>query len=128
MTDELYPCPCCGYLAFGGPPGSYEICKICFWEDDAVQLRFPDLAGGANAVSLVEAQRNYAAIGVSEARFRTHVRALGPEDARDPLWRLFDPARDKLEGADRIGSGAAPFHEPDKLEPTSLYYWRRRAR
>lgn len=34
----LYPCPCCGYLQFGEPPGSYEICAICFWGDDAVQL------------------------------------------------------------------------------------------
>lgn len=26
------------------PPGSYEICEICSWEDDHVQLRFPAMA------------------------------------------------------------------------------------
>ncbi len=36
-----YPCPCCGYLVFTEPPGSYTICPICFWEDDISQLRFP---------------------------------------------------------------------------------------
>jgi Cysteine-rich CPCC len=31
-----------------GPPGSYEICPVCFWDDDLVQLRWPTYAGGAN--------------------------------------------------------------------------------
>ncbi|MGE7024447.1 CPCC family cysteine-rich protein [Solibacillus cecembensis] len=27
----------CGYRAFDDePPGTYDICKICFWEDDGV--------------------------------------------------------------------------------------------
>jgi len=43
-----YPCPCCGHRIFDEPPGSCDICKICFWEDDNVQLRWPDYAGGAN--------------------------------------------------------------------------------
>jgi len=36
-----YPCPCCGYLVFTEPPGSFEICPICFWEDDVSQLAIP---------------------------------------------------------------------------------------
>jgi hypothetical protein len=39
-----YPCPCCGYLMFYEGPGSYDICKICFWEDDLSQLRFVEWA------------------------------------------------------------------------------------
>ena len=39
-SGREYPCPCCVYLMFGAPPGSYDICKICFWEDDLSQLRF----------------------------------------------------------------------------------------
>ncbi|MFF1900798.1 CPCC family cysteine-rich protein [Streptomyces sp. NPDC058206] len=36
-----FPCVCCGHLTLGEPPGSYEICSVCFWEDDRVQLRWP---------------------------------------------------------------------------------------
>ena len=49
-----YTCPCCGYLTFSEPPGFYEICKICYWEDDLSQLRFTKIKG-ANNVSLIEA-------------------------------------------------------------------------
>lgn len=31
-------------------PGSYEICPVCFWEDDRVQFRWPAMSGGANKV------------------------------------------------------------------------------
>ncbi len=58
MSDR-YPCPCCGHRVLGETPGSYEICPVCFWEDDGVQFRWPAMSGGANKVSLIEAQRNY---------------------------------------------------------------------
>ena len=38
------------------PPGSYNICDVCGWEDDHVQLANPRMGGGANRESLVEAQ------------------------------------------------------------------------
>jgi hypothetical protein len=41
---------------FSAPPGTYEICEVCDWEDDPVQLRFPNMRGGANKISLVESQ------------------------------------------------------------------------
>jgi hypothetical protein len=55
-------------------PGSYEICEVCFWEDDIVQFDDPDYDGGANKVSLRQARINFREFGVSEQRFRTHVR------------------------------------------------------
>jgi hypothetical protein len=55
------PCPSCGYLVFTGPPGSTEICPICYWEDDALQLEFATTLGGwSNGPTLLEAQRNFA--------------------------------------------------------------------
>ena len=27
------PCPCCGYLTLD-ERGGYEICPVCYWEDD----------------------------------------------------------------------------------------------
>ncbi|MCH7725978.1 MAG: hydrolase [Planctomycetes bacterium] len=54
---NVFPCPACGFEVFDEPVGSYDICSICDWEDDEVQLRFPLLAGGANAQSLCEWQK-----------------------------------------------------------------------
>lgn len=57
MSDE-YLCPCCEKHLFY-ERGSYEICPVCNWEDDPVQSKKPDLAGGANQMSLNEARRAY---------------------------------------------------------------------
>jgi cysteine-rich CPCC protein len=54
---ESFPCPSCGFEVFSSLPGSFEICEICGWEDDHVQLRFPALAGGANKLSLADHQK-----------------------------------------------------------------------
>jgi hypothetical protein len=56
MSNDL-PCPSCGFLTVEGSYGSYDICKICGWEDDGVQLANPYSAGGANGESLAEAQK-----------------------------------------------------------------------
>ena len=61
-------CPCCGHLVFDESPGSYDICPVCFWEDDIVQLRWPDWAGGANKPSLLDGQANYQHIDGCEQR------------------------------------------------------------
>jgi hypothetical protein len=74
-VEGSYPCPCCGHLTLGEPPGSYEGCPVCFWEDDVVQLRWPTWAGGANKPALIDAQRNFAAFGACEERFLTPDRA-----------------------------------------------------
>lgn len=97
MTRVKYPCPCCGYLVFDESPGSHEICPICFWEDDLTQLRFPLMSGGANPVSLIEAQENYFREGVSELRFRSNVRAAEASDVRESQWRRIDVRADKIE-------------------------------
>ena len=51
------PCPACGFLTIDEDNyGTYNICPICAWEDDAVQLANPACGGGANSESLIEAQ------------------------------------------------------------------------
>ncbi len=56
-----YKCPCCGNYTLSAESGSYEVCEICGWEDDPVQLENPDFRGGANTMSLKEAQKEYLA-------------------------------------------------------------------
>jgi hypothetical protein len=64
-----YACPCCGYKTLDEePPGTYDICRICFWEDDGVQFSDPDYKGGANIPSLRTAQKNYLEFGACEER------------------------------------------------------------
>ena len=115
-----YPCPCCGYVVFDEPPGSYDICPFCYWEDDIAQLRFARLAGGANRVSLIDAQRNYAALGASESRFAGNVRSPGQFDRRDPGWRPLDAIVDQIEG----GETGVDYGDTYPEDATSLYYWR----
>ncbi|MBD3109897.1 hydrolase [Bacillus sp. AGMB 02131] len=68
-----YTCSCCGYKTFEEPPGNYEICGVCYWEDDGVQNDDPDFEGGANEVSLRQAQRNYKIYGAIEEMFKYRV-------------------------------------------------------
>lgn len=110
--NQLFPCPCCGYLVFDLPTGSYDICPVCAWEDDLVQLRFPLMRGGANGASLLEAQQDYLAEEARETR--------KPEYVREEGWRPLDLARDNpavpTEGIDYGKS----YPKDSRL----LYYWR----
>ncbi len=60
-------CPCCGYYTFIEiERGNYDICPVCFWEDDFVQEKNPYYDGGANRVSLVTARNNFKKYGACE--------------------------------------------------------------
>lgn len=80
----FYQCPCCGYYTFGEPlDNTFNICRVCFWEDDGVQLHDPTYSGGANTVSLNEAKANYSEYGASERRFKPNVRKALPDELPD---------------------------------------------
>lgn len=115
-----YPCPCCGYLMFSSPPGSDDICKICFWQDDVVLLRDPLFAGGPSPICLVEAQRNYALLGACEPRFASNVRPPGPSDRRDDGWRPLNVELDNPERCLPEGGWVTPW----PTDSTQLYWWR----
>jgi hypothetical protein len=76
----LRECPCCGFRTLASDPGHWEICEVCFWDDDPVQLSKPGYAGGANAVNLNEARENFRKFGASEPRFKGNVRAPRPKE------------------------------------------------
>jgi hypothetical protein len=82
-----FPCPCCGYKTLDEePPGTHDICPVCFWEDDPAQFEDPTLEGGANSPSLRQAQKNYADFGASDDEMLEYVRAPLPEENHDPGW------------------------------------------
>jgi Cysteine-rich CPCC len=65
--EVKYRCLCCGSATLTEvPPGTFEICSVCGWEDDQVQASNPDYRGGANLVSLNEARANFLKFGRAE--------------------------------------------------------------
>ena len=113
-----YPCPCCGLLVFDEPPGSFAICPVCFWEDDALQLEFATtLGGGANRFSLLQSQANFRRIGACEPERLGNVRPPAPDEVRDATWRPIDLTRDSFEDWSAESRRRAPAD-------ADLYYWR----
>lgn len=80
-----FMCLCCGYMTLAEePPDTFAICPVCYWEDDGVQARDPQYAGGANSVSLREARENFRRFGASEPEYVALVRAPRPDEIPEP--------------------------------------------
>lgn len=54
---DRYPCPCCG-LPTVDEPGIYDICAVCWWEDDGHEGESPF---SPNRLSLARAKENFRA-------------------------------------------------------------------
>jgi hypothetical protein len=74
-------CPCCRNLTLGGR-GGFEICPVCFWEDDGQDDQDASLArGGPNGtLSLVEARKNFLAYGACDESSKRNVRPPTPRE------------------------------------------------
>lgn len=116
-----YPCPCCGHLVFEHPPGNYEICPICFWEDDIVQLGYPTKGRGSNKFSLFDSQREFVRCGVSDPRCLVHVRPPQDDEPLETGWRSFNPATDPYLQIDSPRDNAL---WNSRANDSVLYYWR----
>lgn len=53
---ETDKCPCCEKAIVE----EYEICPVCGWQNDPVQLAYPSTSRGANYMTLDEARAAYA--------------------------------------------------------------------
>ncbi|SRR5581483_2356495 len=76
-----YHCPCCHYKTLD-ERGGYEICHVCFWEDDGQDDEDVDTkrAFSPNHMSLTQARENYRRFGACDKRFLQHVRPPLPEE------------------------------------------------
>jgi hypothetical protein len=91
VIEERFACPCCGYKTFyTAPDGSYDICDVCFWEDDPIQLADPDYEGGANLMSLRQAQQNFLEFGACDRDMLRNVRPPTKDELRDENWKPLD--------------------------------------
>lgn len=112
LLDE-YPCPACGFLTFGEPPGSYGICDVCNWEDDHVQLAHPTMQGGANKDSLLKCQQQ---ILIEIPSHITEYKGF----KRDSKWRPLNEQDCAINLAAPI-NGISYFNAATEDAP--LYYW-----
>lgn len=74
-STPAHRCPCCHCLTLSAL-SAFEICPVCFWEDDG-QLNDDAqmVRGGPNGnLSLAQAQANYKMIGACEQRALPYVR------------------------------------------------------
>ncbi len=77
-------CPCCGCRTLD-ERGEFEICPVCFWEDDGQDYHDAEVVhGGPNgALSLTRARANYLLFGACEERMIGNVRPPRPEELPD---------------------------------------------
>lgn len=106
-NENLWPCIVCGHFSFDGPPGTYEICQVCGWEDDGVQSKHPRMRGGANGGSVFDYQQSYKEW------------YLDPEN-RDPGCRPLG----QQEAAMDDGSEGKLDYSLDYYKGKEPYYWR----
>lgn len=79
-----YKCPCCDHYTLDDKPdNTFQICPVCYWEDDGVQLNDPSYEGGANVMSLNQARVNFKEFGVIDLQFKEKVRPPLEDELKD---------------------------------------------
>lgn len=80
-STKKYQCPCCDYYTLSEKAGNtFQLCPVCFWEDDGVQLNDTTYTGGANELSLQESRLNFKKYGYSDENFKNLVRVPSEEE------------------------------------------------
>lgn len=64
----------CFYTFEHRPNETYDICEICFWEDDPIQWDDPNYEGRTNNIALLRARENFLQIGACKEKMTPHVR------------------------------------------------------
>ncbi|WP_429002799.1 CPCC family cysteine-rich protein [Xanthomonas sacchari] len=70
LIEDLPPrCRCCGYKTLS-ERAAFEICAVCFWEDDGQDDDDADAVLGSpnSSLSLAQARVNYQQFGASRRR------------------------------------------------------------
>ena len=81
-------CPCCGYATLSARD-IFDICAVCYWEDDGQDSADADITkGGPNGTSLTAARRNYLTYGACDERSISAVRPPRSNEAHLRSFRL----------------------------------------
>jgi hypothetical protein len=68
-----YACPCCAYLTLE-ERGGFEICPVCFWEDDGQDDRDADVVRGPNGSLSLAQGLNFQTFGACDPKSLEHIR------------------------------------------------------
>ncbi|MFE4847266.1 CPCC family cysteine-rich protein [Streptomyces sp. NPDC056690] len=76
-----FRCPCCRFITLA-ERGAFEICDVCYWEDDGQDEHDADeFRGGPNHdLSLRQARQNFESIGACNEHCAQFVRDPLPEE------------------------------------------------
>jgi hypothetical protein len=83
VTDRRHACQCCGFRTLT-VRDEYEVCSVCFWEDDPVQNEAPQSSEGANSLSLEQARQNFIELGACQRELLNNVRPPAPNEMPIP--------------------------------------------
>lgn len=77
----VYRCPCCGCRTLS-ERGGFEICPVCFWEDDGQDDADADaVRGGPNgSLSLTQARQHFREFGACDRKSLGYVRKPTPDE------------------------------------------------
>lgn len=78
LNKLLNQCSCCDYFTIKNRK-QYEICKVCFWEDDGIDLEKLDKFSGPNHQTLREARDNFISFGACN---KNHIKDVIPKNKR----------------------------------------------
>jgi hypothetical protein len=66
-----HQCPCCDHFTFRE---MWDICPVCFWEYDGLDVDHPDEPSGCNhGLTVRQARHNFRQFGACEADMLQHV-------------------------------------------------------
>lgn len=88
MSVPFTQCDCCDYFTIPND-NDYEICPVCFWEQDNFGVSEPDEPSGANhGLSLREGRNNFLLFGACLAKFKAKVVAVSEREKYRYATRL----------------------------------------
>lgn len=87
---KMESCPCCGRKTIESR-GDFEICRICWWEDDGQDNEHADdVWGGPNyGVSLTQARHYYLTIGIYNPE-QIDLKEIQEKAEKYPIGRIFE--------------------------------------
>ena len=103
MSDTKFACPVCGHKTLDAL-ADYDICPICYWEDDVLTEGKEDVSSPSNyGQHLSEAQANFVLFGASKEEYVEKVRKPTESELPDPNWKILPKAQallNRIQDAD----------------------------
>ena len=65
LSEGRFQCPCCDFYTLE-QRGAYDVCPVCYWEDDGQDLDRVDEVSAPNHITLRQARRNFVRYGACD--------------------------------------------------------------